>query len=254
MASEDGAALFRTTFSDSPVGMSVATPDGCVRAVNPALCRLLGYSPAEFLTISLDDVVHPDDLPQSREGLRALLSGTHTSWAAERRCLHKDGKTVWTRVTVVLERDADGAPLYLRTYFEDIARELATMQALRESEERCRRALEVAQVGVYSCPVDDGAIVTANQQLADLLECSADELLANHCAIDWVEPDAYAGMVASLRAGSEVRSREIGVRTTAGKPRTVLLSLRLEAGESHLEGTVIDISDRKGTEEALLDD
>ena len=78
MASEDEAALFRTTFSDSPVGTSVATPDGRVRAVNPALCRLLGYSPAEFLTISLDDVVHPDDRAHVREGLRALLSGTHT--------------------------------------------------------------------------------------------------------------------------------------------------------------------------------
>jgi PAS domain S-box-containing protein len=78
MASEDEAALFRTTFSESPVGTSVATPDGRVRAVNPALCRLLGYSPAEFLTISLDDVVHPDDRAHVREGLRALLSGTHT--------------------------------------------------------------------------------------------------------------------------------------------------------------------------------
>ena len=252
MASEDEAALFRTTFSDSPVGMSVATPDGCVRAVNPALCRLLGYSPAELLTVSLDDVVHPDDLPHSREGLRALLSGTHTSWAAERRCLRKDGKTVWTRVTVVLERDADGAPLYVRTYFEDIADELEAQQALRESEGRCRRALDTAQVGVYSCPVDDGAIVTANQQLADLLECSVDELLTNHSAIDWVEPDAYAGMVASLRDGGKVSNREIGVRTTTGEHRTVLLSLRLEAGESQLEGTVVDISDRKAAEETLL--
>jgi len=138
MASEDEAALFRTTFSDSPVGMTVTTPDGCVRAVNPALCRLLGYSRAEFLTISLDDVIHPDDLPHSREALRALVSGTHTSWAAERRCLRKDGKTVWARVTVVLERDADGTPLYLRTYLEDIGHEVAARRALRESEERRR--------------------------------------------------------------------------------------------------------------------
>lgn len=131
MASEDEAALFRTTFSDSPVGMSVATPDGRVRAVNPALCRLLGYSPAECLAISLDDVVHPDDLPRSRDGLRALLSGTHKSWVTERRCRHKDGRTVWTRVTVVLARDGDGAPLYLCSYFEDISHELEALFRVR---------------------------------------------------------------------------------------------------------------------------
>ena len=252
MASEDEAALFRTTFSDSPVGMSVATPDGRVRAVNPALCRLLGYSPAECLAISLDDVVHPDDLPRSRDGLRALLSGTHKSWVTERRCRHKDGRTVWTRVTVVLARDGDGAPLYLCSYFEDMAQELEALQALCESEERCRRALDAAQVGVFSSPVDDGVIVTANQQLAELLQCSVDELLANHTVIDWVDSDAYAGMVASLREGGRVRSREIDVRTTTGEQRTVLLSLTLQAGASRLEGTVIDISDRKRVEEALL--
>ena len=252
MASEDEAALFRTTFSDSPVGMSVATPDGRVLAVNPALCSLLGYPAAELLTMSLDDVVHPDDLPHSREGLRALLSGAHASWVAERCSLRKDGEAVWTRVTAVLERDADGAPLYLRTYFEDIAHELEAKQALRESEERHRRALDAAQVGMYSCTVDDGAIVTANQQLADLLECTVDELLANHTAIDWVEPDAYAGMVSTLRDGGDVSNREIGVRTTTGERRTVLLSLRLQTGESHLEGAVVDISDRKRTEGALL--
>jgi len=49
-----------------------------------------------------------------------------------------------------------------------------------------------------------------------------------------------------------VRNREIGVRTATGERRTVLLTLRLEAGESFLEGTVVNMSDRKRTEEALL--
>ena len=83
MASLDEAALHRTTFLDSPVGMSVATPDGRLLAANPALCSLLGYSADELRAMSLDDVVHPDDLPDSREGLRALLSGPRTSWTAD---------------------------------------------------------------------------------------------------------------------------------------------------------------------------
>jgi PAS domain S-box-containing protein len=167
MASEDEAALYRTTFPDSPVGMSVAFPDGRVLAASRALCGLLGYPAAELLTASLDDVVHPDGFPDSHDGLRALLSGTHASWAAERRPLRKDGETVGTRVTAVLERDADCPPLYLRTYFEDIDHELEAKQALCESEKRYRRVLDAAQVGLYRCHVDDGAIVTSAASPSD---------------------------------------------------------------------------------------
>ena len=49
MASEDEAALYRTTFTDSPVGMSVATPDGRVLAVDRALCELLDHPVAQLL-------------------------------------------------------------------------------------------------------------------------------------------------------------------------------------------------------------
>ncbi len=49
---------FRTFFEQSPLGHSIVAPDGRIQRVNPALCRILGYS-AEELAGDLPRRHHP---------------------------------------------------------------------------------------------------------------------------------------------------------------------------------------------------
>ncbi|MCX7148214.1 MAG: PAS domain S-box protein, partial [Rhodocyclales bacterium] len=48
--------IFRAIFESSPIGIGIAGPDMRYRRVNPALCRMLGYSEAELLGMRYTDV------------------------------------------------------------------------------------------------------------------------------------------------------------------------------------------------------
>jgi PAS domain S-box-containing protein len=53
---------FRTAFMNAAVGITLVTPDGICREVNPAMARILGYEPQELVGKRVADFTHPDDL------------------------------------------------------------------------------------------------------------------------------------------------------------------------------------------------
>ena len=54
--------LFRHTFEQSAVGMTINDLDGRWLRINQKCCDMLGYSKAEMLALTFVDLVHPDDL------------------------------------------------------------------------------------------------------------------------------------------------------------------------------------------------
>jgi len=67
--------LFFTAFAHSSVGMAVVGLDGRWIEVNPALCRILGHGRDALMTLSIEDISHPDDLPADLTLLNRLLAG-----------------------------------------------------------------------------------------------------------------------------------------------------------------------------------
>jgi len=73
---------------------SLAGRDGYLRQVNEAFARLLGRTAAEVSRLSLLELVHPEDIPQTIEGIAALVRGD-AEVQFENRFLQPDGTTVW---------------------------------------------------------------------------------------------------------------------------------------------------------------
>ncbi len=73
---------------------SLAGRDGYLRTVNESFARLLGRSSAELSTTSILELVHPDDIPLTVEGMAALERGD-AEVLFENRFLQPDGSTVW---------------------------------------------------------------------------------------------------------------------------------------------------------------
>jgi PAS domain S-box-containing protein len=143
VAVPDGAALFRSLFEQTAVGVAVGSLDGRFLQVNQALCRLLGYDAHELLQKSFQDVTHADDLQASREFQQELLT-TSQSRVYEKRYLHKDGSTVCVRITGTLVRDGSGAPQCSVALIYDITELKLTEEALKASESRFRRMVEMS--------------------------------------------------------------------------------------------------------------
>jgi len=66
---------FAVAFENAVIGMTLLGTDGRWLTVNRAFCEFLGYSEAQLLGSSPQDIVHPDDLEDDHRQLAALLEG-----------------------------------------------------------------------------------------------------------------------------------------------------------------------------------
>jgi PAS domain S-box-containing protein/diguanylate cyclase (GGDEF)-like protein len=123
---------FSSAFEYAPIGMALIRPDGRWLKVNRALCDLVGYSEAELLTRSFQDITCPEDLEKGREKLRRMIAGEIRSYEMEKRYLHARGHLVTVVLNVSLVRDVQGQPLYFISQIQDITgRKLAETRIKR---------------------------------------------------------------------------------------------------------------------------
>ncbi len=129
-------ARFRSSFDQSPVGMVIADLDFRFKQVNPAYCRITGYTATELSSMAVTDIVHPDDLPKGLEEMGRFLTGEIDSVRVEERNIRKDGSVIWVEASANLIRDAEARPRYYLGIIQDVTARKQAEAALRESEQR----------------------------------------------------------------------------------------------------------------------
>jgi two-component system, sensor histidine kinase and response regulator len=129
---------FRGTFENAAVGIAHVDVNGRFLRVNEKLCDILGYTREELLARKFQDITFPEDLKADLEHLAPLLRGEVPSFSRDERYLRKDGSIVWVAVSVSLQRDAAGRPLYTIPVTRDISHR-------KRLETEFRHAREVAE-------------------------------------------------------------------------------------------------------------
>ncbi|MGD0004950.1 MAG: PAS domain S-box protein [Anaerolineaceae bacterium] len=141
----------------------------------------------------------------------------------------------------------------LRAYAADLEqRVIERTAALNESEAKYRSLFENAQVGMYRSALDGSAILDANQKLAEVTGYSIEELCAASATILWEDPAAWTDMLVGLRENEILSGFETEIKTKSGEIKNVLSSLRLYLQEGYLEGSLVDVTERKCAEQEIL--
>lgn len=125
--------LFSAAFEHAPIGMALVSPEGRWLRVNRALCDLVGYTDAELLARTFQDITHPDDLHADLQSMKQLLDGETSSYQMEKRYVHASGKHVNVLLSVSLVRDSRGAPRYMIAQIQDITERKRASAALEAS-------------------------------------------------------------------------------------------------------------------------
>jgi PAS domain S-box-containing protein len=212
---------FSSAFEYASIGMALLTPEGRSFRVNRALCNLTGYSEAELLKKTFQDITHPEDLQVDLSYVSQLLRGEIHSYQMEKRYLHKLGHAIWILLSVSLLRDNQENPLYFIAQIQDIT------ERKRAEEEIRRRAEETAALLETS-------LALANLELEATLQTignSASSLfLADGCRIFLLEPDAETlrcvlalgeNTDAFLNLRIKIGQGVTGAVAAAGKPEIV---------------------------------
>ena len=166
---------FRKVFEEGPLGMALVDQDYRLAEVNPAFCRMLGYTEQELTSLGFPDITHPEDLNKDTALAEKLFRGNIPSYSMEKRYLKKNGDQIWANLTASLLRNKDGAPLYVLALVEDITERKQTEEALRDSEEQYRNLLENHVDGV--AVIVDGKFHYVNERCCEIGGYTRQEML-----------------------------------------------------------------------------
>ena len=173
-------AEFRTVFETAAIGMAEADPHtGKWARVNRKLCEITGYSEAELLRMSFQDVSLPEDGPRDWAGLQQVLHGEVPDYHIEKRYVRKDGTLLWVNVSVTALRNAAGEPLRTLATIENISARKQAEAALRESEANFRAFFETMS-DLIMVGTPDGRLLFTNTAVTRTLGYTPEELQGMH--------------------------------------------------------------------------
>ena len=154
----------------------------------------------------------------------------------------RDGRFTPDQI-VFLERVADQLAIAFA--------ELQAVESLRESEAKYRSLFDNAEVGMFRSRLDGSEILDLNDKYLKILGRTRAETIGKPSTILWVDPQEREQMVLILKEAGHVNDFECRLRNRAGEAITCITSLRLFPETGVLEGSIIDISERKRAQEQI---
>ena len=123
--------------------------------------------------------------------------------------------------------------------------------ALRESEEKFRNLFNNAEVGMFRTRLDGSEILDANEKFLRIFGRTREEMQGLPSVIHWADPREREEMVRRLEAEGHIADFECKMLNKQGQVRICLTSLKLFPEQGILEGSILDITERKQAEEDL---
>ena len=199
---------FRATFEHAAIGAAQVAVDGRWLRVNRRLCEILGYGQDELLSLTFQDITHPDHLEEDLEMAQKMLAGELGTYSLEKRCLKKGGSAVWVNLTASLVRSASGEPDYFIAVIEDISerKQAEEERDLLLVREQLARAEAVAARRRLDLLAASGPALSASLDYWQTLEGITRLVvprLADWCLLDIVEEDGRVRQIAAAHADPE---------------------------------------------------
>lgn len=157
--------------------MALASPEGRWLKVNQALCKLLGYSEAELLTRSFQDITYIEDIADSLEHVRQLIADEVRSYQLEKRYIHAAGHLVTVLLNVSLVRDALHQPRYFIAQIQDITERKRTEQSLRLLSSAVKQSKESIMITDAELDLPGPKIIFVNPAFTQMTGYTAAEAL-----------------------------------------------------------------------------
>lgn len=248
---------YRSIFENAVEGIFQSTPDGHYITANPALARIYGYSFPEEVIANLTDIEHQLYVDPNRRTEFMRLIEEHGSVSEfESQIYRKDGSIVWISEKAYAVRDQSGKLLYYEGVISDITKRKQVEEALQEQ-------LNFLQVLVNTIPTPvfyqnaQGLYVGCNKAFEEDLGLSKKQIMGK--TVYEIAPkdlaDKYHQADRELLEQGGVQTYESSAIYKDGTKHDVIFYKatfsKADGTLGGLVGVILDISQRKRTEEAL---
>jgi diguanylate cyclase (GGDEF)-like protein/PAS domain S-box-containing protein len=230
----------------------VCDSGGKIRFTNDAASTVFGYAPGELAGAPIERLAEP--LVGST--VRFHLVAGEVVRDAEMVFRTRQGEAVEVGVSLSPLVDDHGQTVGAVLLARDIRARKRAEAALRKSEESYRTLFERNQAGVFRTSAD-GVILNCNDAFARILGyASRHECMGRSLDGHYADPGQRTRFFEALRAKGVLSDHELALQRIDGGPAWVLANADLlearDAEPEILEGTVIDITQRRNAESQII--
>ncbi len=246
---------FRTLADQSSDMILLVNRKGIITYENKAVHKILGYQPEERIGANASDNIHPDDLKNNIEEFRKIFRDANAPvLRTEVRIRHRDGSwRTFEEVASSLSRDHFVELVIIN--LRDITERKRFEEALRKSELMFRSLFQNNPVGVFL--LKDRKFLEVNPALCKMTGYAPEELIGQSVSVGYSSDQEFerAGKILYkqvLEKGSGFTEARLK-RKTGEIFEALLYIAPVDPQDSSLgyEGAMLDITERKKTENAL---
>jgi PAS domain S-box-containing protein len=247
---------YRDIFENAVLGILQATPDGRFLSANRAIARMYGYDSPEELMEAVTDIgaeLYVD--PEARKRFSETLEQKGSIEGYETERYRKDGSKICVSANARIVRDGQGKVLYYEGTQQDITKHKLAEEALKESEERYRIAIEHSNDGVAI--VRKNQHVFVNQRFLTMFGYEDPSEVLGRSLLATIHPDDYERVIEinleNKKEGAvSLRYEFKGVRRDGTVINVEVSSTRIVyQGKPAILAYIRDISERVRAEEML---
>jgi len=225
---------------------------------SPRYLEILGYGPEEMPHMAEEWAkrIHPDDAETVIRENKRCADGEIDNFSIEYRMRHKDGTYRWILGRGASLREDNGRVLRMAGTHADITRRKKDEVSLRESQDQLSKIFRFTPVGIALTSRRDNRVLDLNETCARMFGYAKADVLGRttlELGI-WLHLEDREHLLTALTRGGSVVGQEVALRHKNGAPIVVLCSAVFNQvyGESCILTVLMDITERKAMEQALL--
>lgn len=244
--------LFRQSFREAPIGKAFINAAGRFLRVNPALCRMFGYSEEEFLGAGFQLISGIAGGPGSMEKLFPKTGARNYREDVSLR--RKDGSEIWVQMDLAQVPDARGQSMTYVAQLQDIT-------ARKRAEADVKAAKDYAESIINTAPIlicglsADGSVRFVNPTACRITGYQANELVGKNWWRTVYPPDTFKQaekLIAQIARG-QVVNFETTITAKDGTVRVLswnsMNRMAPDGGIAEITGVGLDITAERRADE-----
>ncbi|MFC4161108.1 PAS domain S-box protein [Chitinimonas lacunae] len=252
-ARRDGLRL-QTILDTANEAVVLIDERGHIELFNAAAERLFGYQAAEVLNVNVSILMPPSYRSRHDESIAQYLrTGMSRVMGLSRELLAQKKGGAAFPIELSLNEFRLGEARYFVGLIRDITDRKRTERVLFESEYKHRAILDAAYIGIYVH--QDGRLRFVNPTFASYFGLNASELVERQSLVDLVAPEWRTALEMALDIDSSGgRPTELVMQRPDGSRFYALFTAKpiIFDNRPGLAGSLLDVSERKAAEEAML--
>jgi PAS domain S-box-containing protein len=254
-------------------GIFISDERGKYIDVNPSACQLVGYSKDELLTMTVRDVLLPEDLLANPPRFEELQLGK--TIISSRNLIRKDGFLVPVEISskmlsngrmlgivrdITERKKYESEILDLNVQLEEkVKKRTAELEKkviqLKESDEKFQKAFNASSAGITMTRLSDSKFIDVNPAFLKMIGFSRKEVI-NRSSVDLgliVNIADREDVLAQVKEKGAMRHMEMTIRKKTGELVEVLSSIETISynSENYAINIIYDITEQKHAQRKL---